>query len=121
MSDIQTYLQQASNIAVFLNTKPMPITYKMEVNRFVYSDITEKTLTWICIILGIVAIVMAVFMIVKYRRNGIMGVIANIGFAAILLLALRFGNVIISLPGIFAIAVMIFIEYIISIRNIIRD
>ncbi|MGN1300578.1 MAG: hypothetical protein ACI4VC_04460 [Clostridia bacterium] len=114
LSDIQTNLQQASNIAVFLNTKPMPITYKMEVNRFVYSDITEKTLTWICIILGIVAIVMAVFMIVKYRRNGIMGVIANIGFAAILLLALRFGNVIISLPGIFAIAVMIFIEYIIT-------
>lgn len=114
LSDIQTNLQQASNIAVFLNTKPMPITYKMEVNRFVYSDITEKTLTWICIILGIVAIVMAVFMIVKYRRNGIMGVIANTGFAAILLLALRFGNVIISLPGIFAIAVMIFIEYIIT-------
>lgn len=114
LSDIQTNLQQASNIAVFLNTKPMPITYKMEVNRFVYSDITEKTLAWICIILGIVAIVMAVFMIVKYRRNGIMGVIANIGFAAILLLALRFGNVIISLPGIFAIAVMIFIEYIIT-------
>ena len=114
LSDIQTNLQQASNIAVFLNTKPMPITYKMEVNRFVYSDITEKTLTWICIILGIVAIVMAVFMIAKYRRNGIMGVIANIGFAAILLLALRFGNVIISLPGIFAIAVMIFIEYIIT-------
>lgn len=114
LSDIQTNLQQASNIAVFLNTKPMPITYKMEVNRFVYSDITEKTLAWICIILGIVAIVMAVFMIVKYRRNGIMGVIANIGFAAILLLALRLGNVIISLPGIFAIAVMIFIEYIIT-------
>ena len=114
LSDIQTNLQQASNIAVFLNTKPMPITYKMEVNRFVYSDITEKTLTWICIILGIVAIVMAVFMIAKYRRNGIMGVIANIGFAAILLLALRFGNVIISLPGIFAMAVMIFIEYIIT-------
>lgn len=114
LSDIQTNLQQASNIAVFLNTKPMPITYKMEVNRFVYSDITEKTLAWICIILGIVAIMMAVFMIVKYRRNGIMGVIANIGFAAILLLALRFGNVIISLPGIFAIAVMIFIEYIIT-------
>ena len=114
LSDIQTNLQQASNIAVFLNTKPMPITYKMEVNRFVYSDITEKTLAWICIILVIVDIVMAVFMIVKYRRNGIMGVIANIGFAAILLLALRFGNVIISLPGIFAIAVMIFIEYIIT-------
>lgn len=114
LSDIQTNLQQASNIAVFLNTKPMPITYKMEVNRFVYSDITEKTLAWICIILGIVAIVMAVFMIVKYRRNGIMGVIANIGFAAILLLSLRFGNVIISLPGIFAIAVIIFIEYIIT-------
>lgn len=114
MSDIQTYLQQASNIAVFLNTKPMPITYKMEVNRFVYSDITGNTLNWIIIIFGIIAIGMAICMIVKYRRNGIMGVIANVGFAAILLLAIRYGNVIISLPGIFTIATVVVIEYIIT-------
>ena len=113
-SDLQTYLQQASNIAVFLNTKPMPITYKMEVNRFVYSDLTANTLNCIIIIFAIIAAVMAIFMIVKYRKNGIMGVIANIGFIAILLLALRAGNVIISLAGMFTIAIVTVIEYTIT-------
>lgn len=113
-SELQTYLQQASNIAVFLNTKPMPITYKMDVNRFVYSDITSNTINSIIMVLLIVAIIMAVFMIVKYKKNGLMGVLVNIGFVAILLMALRFGNVVISLAGIFTIALVTIIEYIIT-------
>lgn len=114
VADLQTYLQQASNIAVFLNTKPMPITYKMDVNRFVYSDITANTLNVMIIVLLVIALIMAIFMIVKYKKNGMMGVIANIGFTAILLLAVRYGNVVISLSGIFTIVVAIFIEYIIT-------
>lgn len=113
-SELQSYLQQASNIAIFLNTNPMPITYKMEINRFVYSDITTNTLKLAILVLVVVAIIMAVFMIVKYKKNGVMGVLANIGFVAILLLALRYGNVLISLAGIIIIAVVAIIEYIIT-------
>lgn len=113
-SQIQTYLQQASNIAIFLNTNPMPITYTMEVNRFVYSDITENTIKSIATILVIVAVIMAIFMIIKFHKNGIMGVITNIGFVAILLLALRLGNVTITLTGISAIVVTAVVEYLIT-------
>ena len=35
-SEIQTNIQSASNMAVLLNTDPMPLTYTMETNRFVY-------------------------------------------------------------------------------------
>lgn len=114
VADLQTYLQQASNIAIFLNTKPMPITYKMDINRFVYSDITENTLKVMVIVLSVIALIMAIYMIVKYKKNGVMGVLANIGFTAILLLALRYGNVTISLAGMFTIAVAVIIEYIIT-------
>ena len=113
-ADIQSYLQQASNMEVFLNTKPMPIIYKMDVNRFVYSDITANTLNLLIIVLLVVALIMAVAMIVIYKKNGLMGVITNIGFVAVLLIALRFGNVVISLAGIFTIALVTIIEYIIT-------
>ncbi len=43
-SEIQSNIQSASNMAVLLNTDPMPLTYTMETNRFVYSDITAETL-----------------------------------------------------------------------------
>lgn len=113
-AQLQTYLQQASNIAIFLNTEAMPITYTMEVNRFVYSDITKDTIETIVTILVIVAALMAIYMVIRFRKNGIMGVITNIGFVAILLLALRLGNVILTLNGIFAIIVAAVIEYLIT-------
>lgn len=113
-AQLQTYLQQASNIAIFLNTEAMPITYTMEVNRFVYSDITKDTIETIVTISVIVAALMAIYMVIRFRKNGIMGVITNIGFVAILLLALRLGNVILTLNGIFAIIVAAVIEYLIT-------
>ena len=111
-SEIQTNIQSASNMAVLLNTDPMPLTYTMETNRFVYSDITTETLRAVIIGLSIIALIMAICMMIKFKKNGLMGAIANIGFTAVLLLAVRYGNVEISLAGIFAIAV--FIEYIIT-------
>ena len=35
---LKTYLQQASNIAIFLNTESLPLKYTMEINRFVFSN-----------------------------------------------------------------------------------
>lgn len=111
-NEIQDYLKQAANMAVFLNTDPMPITYELEINRFVYSDITENTLKVAILVLSIIAALMGIYMIIKYHINGLMGVIVNIGFIAILLLALRYGNVTISLMGIATIAIAFIIEYI---------
>lgn len=112
--EVQSYLKQASNIAVFLNTDPMPLTYDMEVNRFVYSDITENILKTTIITLVAIAVFMAIYMIIKFKSNGLMGVIIDVGFTAILLLALRYGNVTITLSGIATIAIATIIEYIIT-------
>lgn len=113
-SEIQSNIQSASNMAVLLNTDPMPLTYTMETNRFVYSDITAETLKIVIIGLCIVALIMAICMVIKFKKNGLMGVIADIGFTAVLLLAIRYGNVEISLAGIFAIAIAVIVEYIVT-------
>ena len=113
-SEIQSNIQSASNMAVLLNTEPMPLTYTMETNRFVYSDITAETLKIVIIGLCIVALIMAICMVIKFKKNGLMGVIADIGFTAVLLLAIRYGNVEISLAGIFAIAIAVIVEYLVT-------
>lgn len=113
-SEIQSNIQSASNMAVLLNTDPMPLTYTMETNRFVYSDITAETLKIVIVGLCIVALIMAICMVIKFKKNGLMGVIADIGFTAVLLLAIRYGNVEISLAGIFAIAIAVVVEYIVT-------
>ena len=113
-SEIQSNIQSASNMAVLLNTDPMPLTYTMETNRFVYSDITAETLKIVIVGLCIVALIMAICMVIKFKKNGLMGVIADIGFTAVLLLAIRYRNVEISLAGIFAIAIAVIVEYIVT-------
>lgn len=113
-SEIQSNIQSASNMAVLLNTDPMPLTYTMETNRFVYSDITAETLKIVIVGICIVALIMAICMVIKFKKNGLMGVIADIGFTAVLLLAIRYGNVEISLAGIFAIAIAVIVEYIVT-------
>lgn len=110
--DLQTYLQQASNIAIFLNTDPMPITYEMEINRFVFSDITPEVLKVIIILLATIEILMLIWMVIKFKVNGVLGLIINVGFLAVLLLAIRYGNVVITLSGITAIVLSAIIEYI---------
>ena len=113
-SEIQSNIQSASNMAVLLNTEPMPLTYTMETNRFVYSDLTPETLKIVIVGLCIVALIMAICMVIKFKKNGLMGVIADIGFTAVLLLAIRYGNVEISLAGIFAIAIAVIVEYLVT-------
>ena len=93
---IQSYLQQASNIAVFLNTDPILVKYSMEINRFVFSDIEFENEISLLIICG--------------------GTISTLGFISILLLAMRFGNVALSLSGMATIILMLIVEVVIVVN-----
>lgn len=113
-TDIQNYLKQASNISIFLNTEPLPIKYSVDINRFEYSDITENTLKIATIVLASIFAIMLIYMIIKYKANGILGALANVGFLALLLLAIRYGKVTLTLTGIAGIAIATIIEYVIT-------
>lgn len=113
-TDIQNYLKQASNISVFLNTEPLPIKYNVDINRFEYSDITENTLKIATIVLASIFAIMLIYMIIKYKANGILGALANVGFLALLLLAIRYGKVTLTITGIAGIAIATIIEYVIT-------
>lgn len=108
---INSNLQQASNIAVFLNSESMPITYEIETNRFVFSDVTIKTLGTIIIVAAIVFVLMLIYMIIKYKKLGALGAITTIGFVAILLMAIRYANVTITGTGLVSIGLAALFEY----------
>ena len=109
-STIRTYLEQASNIAVLLNTESMPISYEIDVNRFVYSDTELNNQLVLPIICTIIAIISGIYMIIRHKKLGILGIIEILGFSAILLLAIRVGNVELTISGIVAVGLMTIIE-----------
>lgn len=109
---IQNRITQATNIAVFLNTDTMPLTYKIDVNKSVYSSLTDDVLKIAIIVSVVIFALLLVYMIIKYKKEALLAVVTNIGFVAILLLIIRYTNVDITLTGLITIPISVIIQYV---------
>ena len=112
---INTYLKEASNIAILLDNGNFPITYTLEQNRYVLSDITTRTLVIAGLTSGIVFLVLSILLSIIYKKKGILVGIANIGYVAVLLIIIRYTNVILTTEGFFGIAISMILSYVFSI------
>ena len=106
------YINQASNMAVVLDTGNMPVRYEVDTNEFIESDITQNQLQIASyIMLGIVGLALIV-LIIRYRTLGLLGAFSYVGLMSILLLVIRYANVVLSMEGIFGIAIVLILNYI---------
>lgn len=117
-SQLQDSLNQASNLAVLLKTETIPLTYKLDTNLYVQSEITSDVLNVMLIIILIVSAIVATFTIIKYKKIGLFSIIGVIGYIATLLIALRYTNVVITIAGILAIILSVIMNYIYMIEII---
>ena len=110
--DINQYITEASNIAVLLNTNPLPLTYTIAENRYVMSDITLDMFYIPAIVVLAVLAVGILFLIIRYQKNGFLTAISLIGYIAAYLLVIRYTNVVITLEGIAGILIAVILNYI---------
>lgn len=109
---LNDYIQQANSMAIVLDTGNMPVKYDVDINEYVKSDITQNQLQIIeYIIIGIVVFALIV-LIIRYKIAGILGAFSYIGLMSILLLIIRYANVILSIEGIFGIIIVLVLNYI---------
>lgn len=118
---LQKYLTQASNLAALLKAEEMPLTYTLDTNLFVKSDITNDVLKVFAIMGLVVAGIIAIFTIVKYKKQGVLSVISLIGFVATLLIALRYAHVTMTVTGVLAVVISIIMNYIYMIKLIVAS
>ena len=114
-SDSQTlnsYVQQASNIAILLNDGTLPIEYTLEQNRFIKSDLTLESAIVPAIVIGAIFAVAFIVLIIKYRKNGLFALISFVGYMAIFLIAVRYTNLVITLEGIVGILISAILNFI---------
>ncbi len=116
-SDDQTKIltYQAESLAAILENEAMPVQYSVTGNVYISSPIEQSTIN---ILIGIglcIAVVMLIVAIVKYRVKGVIISVCMVGFIALYLLILRYTNVVITLEGIFSIALVFVINYILNI------
>lgn len=113
--EISQYIKEASQLAVLLNTGDMPLTYSIEENRYILSDITKEMFLVPSILVMALVGIGIIYLIIRYKKNGILVAISFIGYIAVFLLLLRLTNVVITLEGMVGILVGIILNYIFSI------
>ena len=109
---VQGYAEQAKNMAVVLDTGNLPLTYEVDGNEYIISDININTIQiFIYAVIAIIAIAL-IIMIIKFKLLGLLGTVSYIGFAAVFSLLLKYANVAISFEGLFGILLTLILNYI---------
>lgn len=109
---LNTYMQQASNIAILINNGPLPLEYESDQNRFIQSDLSLEDAIVPGIVLTVILVIGFIVLIIKYKKLGLATTVSFIGYVAIVLLALRIFNIVITLEGICAIVASMLLNYI---------
>ncbi len=109
---IYEYATQAQVYAMLLNNDEMPLTYNIESTEYISNVLGTNTIYILSGILSAIALIMIVYMIIRFRLDGLVCSISFISAIAMLLLLIRYTSTTVSIGGIFAmLALMIFDFY----------
>lgn len=107
---LNQYAETANQMATVLNSGVLPITYN--VSGYVVSSTISKADFNILIYIAVaMLVIMIVYSIVRLKSKGILVAILEIGYISLLLLALRYTNIKITLEGIVGIVISILLNY----------
>lgn len=112
---LEGYIKQAQNIATILDSGKLPVDYKIEKNEYILSNITEQDIINIAIVVAIIIIISVIVLTIKYKLNGLLAGIAQIGLLAIYMITIRYTNVLLSIESIFGIITILVLNYIFNI------
>jgi len=120
---VYEYATQAQVYAMLLNNGEMPIEYQVESSEYIASSISKVSLyTAIGVVLGI-ATLLVIYLLFKYKTNGIIASISFISSIALLLLMIRYTNTSVSIGGLSAMLSLIVFDayFMIKILNHIKE
>jgi len=104
---------EAAVVASELNTESMPIKYSLTKGTFIESTTSNNFLIFATIFGAIIIIIISIIMIAKYKANGLIAAIIEIGFIAIHSLLIRATKVSLTLSGLTATLLVALINYMI--------
>jgi len=103
VGDFESMVVAAENLAAIMENDPLNHQYDVNTNIYVNTTLDSNKVKLIACIEIAIALLIALVVIAKFRLNGLAATISSVGFIGLLLLAIRFGNVKLSLEGIFTI------------------
>lgn len=108
---IQSYMEQAASVAALIDSGKMPVQYKLESNTYLAPSINEQVCKIAMYTLIAVIVIALIYVCIKHKANGIFLSISYIGYIALVLLVLRYTNVMIAFETIVASLILLIVNY----------
>lgn len=108
--ELQTYVDSLNYYLASLNNDEINISYNIEQEDFEKS-MDDYTIRIYVIGLVIVYLAVLIFNCIKFRAKGVITMLMQIGYLAVLLIVLRWTNVVITVEGIAGITISMILNY----------
>lgn len=110
---LEEALQQANSTKSLVLTENLPFEYTALHTENIHSNINKKS---IIIVFAVALAIMVVYLLVKNKLYGLFGGLTILGFISSLLLVIRFSNVALTISSIFAVGIMMLLQFIFVIK-----
>ena len=109
-STLQQYITSAKEMSVIIDSGIMPIVYN-QTNSVKDNSINIFENKIVVYSVAAIAVLAAIYLIIRLKLKGILAIILEIGYISLLLLTIRYTNVKIAIGGIIGIAISIILNY----------
>lgn len=105
--DFVTAYNSTTRVASILNSEKMPLSYKLNADNYIQSDITIENRMIAIVSFSVIVLILSIVMIVKYKAKGLKYAVLNVGYIALVTLIFRYTNVLITLNSLIAFVGMV--------------
>lgn len=102
--------QSAKTLANMINSGVLSVAYELETDNFVKSEWIASKQNLEITFFVILVVIPAIFYIVKFKKNGVLAAILNMGYIAVLSLIFKYTNVEMTINAVFASILMIVVN-----------
>jgi len=111
---VNSYISQAIEASMLINSGKYPVEYEIEKNMYVHTDINDNHMIILAVSIAAILLIVFIIFVITYKINGLLASISYIGFVSLLTIILRYTNVNISIEGIGAFILTLIINIRIS-------
>ena len=118
-TDITEYnelFESVSEVASLINEENLPLYYVLTDEVSVQSKITNNEKMIATVVYIALTVVVSLYMIIKYKFEGLRQAILSIGYVAMLLIVFRYTNVLVTYNSLIALVGVIVVNYIFAIK-----
>lgn len=113
--DMETFNDAYNNCLIAqatVNAEELPIVYTVSSGTYFEANLGENYVRNVAIAIAVILVVLAIWTIVKFKKNGFMMAIIEMGYVAIMLLFIRAASVDVTLAGLGMVLFMAIANYV---------